>query len=113
MAEKIFSHDLADAPLDADMEKELDYYIFSGTYGNTGNFIENATGMYGRKYKGKADYILKRIFIPSDVIKEKYPFFYKHKLLYPFVYIYRLWHGLAVNGKKTFNELKLLFGKKH
>ncbi len=85
----------------------LDYYIFSGTYGNTENKVKNGI----RKYGGgsKARYILRRIFPPMEQIKVWDNFFYRHKWLIPVLWIYRPLRGIFRKRKQILNELKYLF----
>ncbi len=83
----------------------LDYYIFSGTYGNIENSVKNSTD---KSVLSKIKYISKRVFLPLSLIKNAYPFFYKHKYLIPFLFIYRLYLVVTKSRKKVVSEIKAL-----
>ena len=89
--------------------KLLDYYIFSGTYGNIENSFEKS--MQKKAGGSKFRYVLQRIFPPMDIIRSWHPFFYRHKWLLPILWIYRPFHGLFKNRDKIRAELKLLAKK--
>ena len=90
----------------SDSEKELlDYFIFSGTYGNTKNSISNTLNKNGGS---KARYIKERLIPPAAVIKKRYPIFYRYKVLLPLLPLYRAAFGLIKNRRKVSSELKAL-----
>ena len=86
----------------------LEYVIGSGTYGNPKNDIDNKIDSLGGGKIGKRKYIISRIILPMDAVKYHYPFFYRHKLLLPGLFFYRLGRALTVNRKKTKAQLKIL-----
>ena len=86
----------------------LEYIIYSGTYGNIKNHIDNKVQKYGGGKKGKRKYILSRIFLPMEEIKAYYPFFYRHKILLPCLFFYRIGRAFTVSRKKTKAQLKTL-----
>ncbi|MBR6101889.1 MAG: nucleotidyltransferase family protein [Ruminococcus sp.] len=86
-------------------KKYLDYFIFSGTYGNTKNNISNALKKNGGS---KARYIIDRLIPPMYVIKKRYPMFYKHRMILPFLPVYRLAVVLVQKRGKISYELKTL-----
>ena len=90
----------------------LEYIIYSGTYGNIKNSINHKVERLGGGKKGKRDYILSRIFMPMEQIKEYYPFFYRHKIFLPCLVFYRLGRAATVSRKETKSELKILLKKK-
>ena len=90
-------------PLDKQEKEFLDYYIFSGTYGNLYNKVTNKVDD-----GGKLSYLFKRLFPSMNGIKKSYPFFYKHKILLPFLFIYRLGLMITTRRKLVINELKTL-----
>ncbi len=55
--------------LSSEEQEMLEYIIFSGTYGNTKNNIENKVGKFGGGKKGKRKYIMSRLFLPMEEIK--------------------------------------------
>ncbi|SDB24399.1 Uncharacterised nucleotidyltransferase [Ruminococcaceae bacterium FB2012] len=100
------SLDLFDGRRLSDSDKKLlDYFIFSGTYGNTKNKISNSIA---KKQGSKARYVFDRIFLPRKAIEKQYPFFYEHKLLLPTLPFYRLFRGLRHNKARIIIELKTL-----
>ena len=100
-------------------EKELlDYYIYSGTYGTTQNAIDNMIGKMKPGKNRKWVYLLKRISVPFSKnnsyykpYNARYPFFYKHKLLIPFLPIYRFLHALFFSRKRIMTEIIYLVKK--
>lgn len=89
--------------LDEDEKKLLDYYIFSGTYGNIENNVNNAIS---RNNGSKFKYLLNRVFIPMKTVEKQYPVFYKYKFLLPLLPMYRFVRKGNQNRIKT--ELKTL-----
>lgn len=90
----------------SDSEKEtLDYYVTSGVYGSSIHLQENRI----RQQSGsRLRYIFHRIFPPMDQVKVTDPFFYRHKLLMPILWI---WRPIR-SWKLVFAELKQLLKKK-
>lgn len=93
----------------------LDYYIFSGTYGNTENLIENRLKKSGGGFKAKIKYFADRFFVPISkknpmykAYKVKYPVFFNNKLLLPFLPFYRLYHSLKTSRRRILTEIKTL-----
>ena len=97
-----------DEALTDDDREMLEYIIFSGTYGTVQNSIENSVKKYGGGKKGKRNYILKNLFLPMREIKAYYPFFYRHKILMPGLFFYRIGKAVTVKRKQTFSKLKQL-----
>ena len=106
VAKKLFSgQTLSEAE-----EKTLQYFILSGTYGNpvhmTENRLKNAGG-------SKIRYILKRVFPSMDYVRVYFPFFYRHKILLPVLWIWRPVRALFRNRKMLFSEIRALFRSKN
>ncbi len=87
------------AQLTKSEEKMLRYFIICGVYGDlqTGEINNIKKKMRNGKkneekvsFKMKLKYVFARLFPPLDAYKERYPFFYKHKYLMPFLFIYRM-----------------------
>lgn len=95
-------HLFAGAPLSSEEKKQLDYYIFSGTYGRLENRIYNSLGE-DRSIIGKVKYAYSRIKLPEQTLKEFHPFYYKHKLLRPLLYTKRLWNK-SQNGSDALKK---------
>ena len=102
LSEKLFSgQKLSEAE-----KKRLDYYIFSGAYGNIENKIECSFEKTGSNSKIK--YIFRRVFPSMEQIKLYWGFFYRHKWLIPVLWVYRIFHAVFVNRKNISAELKAL-----
>ena len=86
----------------------LRYILSSGTYGTTSNRIANQVNELGGGRLGKVKYLCSRIFLPMDDVKTAYPFFYKHKILMPFLVIFRLGKALTVRRAEVRAELEIL-----
>ena len=91
-------------------EKEIELfnrYLYSDAYGNFKTRIANQ-GVDGSAIS-KIKYALKRMTLPESSLKDKYPLFYKYKILRPFLYVYRLLRK-AINSpqalKSEMRELK-------
>ena len=81
----------------------LDYYIFSGVYGNIGNRVRNSV-----RKSSRLGYIKERLFLSQESIRSSYPFFYRHKLLQPVLFVYRIGRALTVSRKTSFSEVRVL-----
>ena len=87
----------------------LKYIQNSGTYGTRKNMVDNQISRYGGGKKGKLRYILHRIFLPMDSIRNSYPIFLKIPILLPFLPFYRA--VLRLDSMKE--ELKILKQRKN
>lgn len=99
LADKLFGP--AAALLDEAEADMLDYIMSSGAYGTLQHFVENGSG------EGRRGYLWRRLFPGLDWFKTYRPFFYRHRLLIPFYYLYRFGRA-AVNAgriKKEFDYL--------
>lgn len=86
----------------------LEYVIHSGTYGTLQNGIENNVKKNGGGKKGKIAYVKNKLFMPLDIVKEVYPFYYKHKALLPVLFFYRMGEAVTVKRGQTKKILKIL-----
>ena len=87
-------------------KQQLDYYIFSGTYGTFQNRMKHKTERNGQGERLR--YALHRLFPPMDQIREFWPFFYRHPWLMPLLWVIRPVKGLLANRKKLLAELRVL-----
>lgn len=71
--------------LASDQASMLGYCLSSGMYGTREHRVRNRV-----KESGILGYILRRAFFPIDMIRDYYPVFYKHRILLPFLPLYRL-----------------------
>ena len=111
LAQKLFGG----VKLDAEEMQFLDYYIFSGTYGTTENFVKNGVKSRGGGITSRIRYGLDRFTVPVsknnpsyEAYSVQYSFFYKHKLLLPLLPFYRLIHGLKNSRKRIITEIRTL-----
>jgi hypothetical protein len=91
--------------LSANETKMLEYYLFSGTYGTVENSVKNKINV---ENQSKFEYVFHRIFPPMSMIKSFYPFFYKYKILLPFLWIYRIFKGIFVSRAKVRAEIRTI-----
>lgn len=105
---ELASHLFIGVPLTEMDEKMLAYIIASGTYGLYENKVSNKVESFGGGARGKLRYFLTRLFIPMDTIRTAYPVVYRHKILLPFLYVYRIIKGLTFRRGVTMADLKAL-----
>lgn len=86
---------------EADREM-LDYIRSSGVYGTMGYWVENSIRKAGG---GRIRYVLRRFFVPVSRKNRdyadfagQYPFFYKHKILLPFLPFYRVFRAMKTGS---------------
>ncbi|MEE3325185.1 MAG: nucleotidyltransferase family protein [Methanosphaera sp.] len=110
LSQKLFSPDSEKYDLSEKEEQFLNRIIMSGAYGNQDLGVESklnkllGNGESTKLVKWK--YYFKRIFVPLDFIKDVYPFYYRHKLLIPVLWITRIAKALTINRKRIQSELK-------
>jgi len=104
LALKLFGDDT----LNDDEKEMLNYYIFSGTYGNQKNELQNSIDQNGGGNKGKLKLIRQKLFMPMAHIKDAYPIVYRHKLLVPGLFFYRLGKAVTVKRKDTIAKIKMI-----
>ncbi|MGN0631114.1 MAG: nucleotidyltransferase family protein, partial [Ruminococcus sp.] len=89
----------------------LEHYLKSGTYGTLEQYtqqkIENFQKQTGSTSQLK--YIWHRIFPPMYIYEAFFPFFYRHKILLPVGWVYRLIRGVTARRKKVKSELLCLY----
>lgn len=84
----------------------LDRHLFSGTFGSSESRVRYGIEAMGGG--GRLRYLFRRLSIPKEQIRTSYPFFWKHKILIPLLYPFRLIQALILKGPKIFAELKAL-----
>ena len=89
-------------------KKVLDYIIFSGTYGTLKNHLENNVKKYGGGKKAKLKVILRNLFFPMEFVEERYPIVYRHKILLPGLFLYRIGKAITIKRKETWSKIKIL-----
>ena len=93
------------------------FFISSGSHGTAENvlFQKIRSGIQrkdGITASGKLHYFLHRLFPDTEYLQKHYPFFGKHKILRPFLFIYRAIRALIRYPKTLYMELKLLWNAK-
>ncbi|MBR4539910.1 MAG: nucleotidyltransferase family protein [Clostridia bacterium] len=105
LARRLFSG----GELTQDERDMLDYFLSSGVYGTMDHFIENKVEKeIAKRGYGKAGYMLARFSVPVrkknkdyDNYANRYPFFYQHKILLPFLPFYRIFHAMKAGRFTT------------
>ncbi|MBQ7932912.1 MAG: hypothetical protein IJ334_18125 [Clostridia bacterium] len=122
LAEKLFrtSWKTLGTPTDDLSEDErvlTGFYLASGTNGTAEHAIiqELCGGSVQKKitFRRKIQYLFRRIFPDTAFCQKYYPFFYKYKILYPFLPFYRAVRGLVLAPGKLWNEWKILWKAKN
>lgn len=94
----------------SDEDSLLKYMYRSGTYGTLQNKVENKlkTLSDGEKitFFTFCKYIWKRCYPGEVFLKERYPFFYRHKWARPFCPIVRMVKGFVIHPRSLIRELK-------
>lgn len=111
---KLFSQNSEfDQSLLTDRECEyLDYFLNSGTYGTQRGLVKNrltamlTDGQSNRFVKLR--YFFRRIFLPLNEVQVAYPFYYRHKVLIPVLWIIRIFKALFFRRNKIKNEINIL-----
>ena len=100
------THLFGEGDLTEEDREMLQYVIQSGTYGTIQNSVNNKVEKYGGGLIGRARYIMNRVVLPMEVVKQSFPVFYKYKVLLPFLPAYRLIKGLRTGRRRISTELK-------
>ena len=107
---KKLSFDLYNRNRLSDDEKEMLKYIYSsGAYGSNEHRYRNRLK---RNEGSKLSYVLKRVFVTDETVKNYYPFFYKFPIFLPALWIYRILRTIIVRRKKIKKELDFLLREK-
>ena len=86
--------------LTAEDEKMLDFMLSAGTYGTTETRVANGIEKFEGKGFGKVRYLLRRVFLPLDQVREWFPLFIKIPILLPFLPLFRGVRGLIRRRKQ-------------
>ncbi|GEM_PF-1341672 len=105
LSQKVFTG----SALDKYEQSDLNYYISSGNAGTYENqeynkISDNLGGDDSKESKRR--YLKSRFFISGKELEKNYPFFAKHKSLYPFLLIYRPIKGAITHPKGILTEYK-------
>ena len=98
--------------MSAEEKDMLLYYLTSGVYGSVERGVENRVKKFREKNGSKSgfQYLWSRLFPDTVFIEKYYSFFYKHKILLPIGYVYRLLRMLfdKERRKNTIREIKVV-----
>lgn len=88
----------------------LERFLLSGTYGTMQQVADNRVKKYFETSgkKSKLSYMLSRIFPEMSFYKAYYPFFYRHKILLPFLWVFRVCRVVVARRYKIKTELESL-----
>ena len=90
----------------------LERHVSAGSFGCEEDRVEQAIGQMGGGAGAKLRYALQRVFVPPEIIQDVYPFFWRHKLLIPFLPPIRMVRGLILHGPRLRAEIAALFRRK-
>lgn len=96
-------------PLSGEDTELLSEFLYSSLYGSVAQWEYNGLtrSLDGKDTKGaKTKYLLDRTFISGKALEKQYPFFARHKLLLPALYIYRPVKGIIKRPKYILREVK-------
>jgi hypothetical protein len=82
----------------------LEYMLSSCVYGTVDHQIKSYIKKTGGHINGRMGYILTRLFIPMNDLKAYHPFVYKHKILLPFLSVYRIIRVLLFDREQVKKE---------
>ncbi len=94
--------------LSAAEQEMLSRFVSCGAYGTHLGRTENRVNAFGGGRRGKIRYFMSRLFMPMETIRWAYPVVYRHRILLPFLYIYRIGRGLTVRRAVTMADLRSL-----
>ena len=114
LALKLFSPDLGyidgRISLTESENKLFERMIESGAYGRQDLAVESRINELAESEKNtkfiKMKYYFNRLFMPIDSVKDEYPFFYRHKVLLPCLFIYRIFRAATVSRSRIQSEIK-------
>lgn len=103
--------------LTAEETELLKFFIDSGSFGKKGKLFKSMLDRFANgdgeiTGGGKAKYILSRLFPTGVYIKDAYPFFYRHKVLIPALWIYRIFTKIFTKSGRILKELKFIVKQK-
>lgn len=110
VAQKIFSKPTAEPNLTEKEKEFLERHLFAGAYGTFENKIRIRKKDMGAR--NKYEYIFKRIFPDVEFYREYSPIAYKHRILIPFVCIYRMIRVIFKAHRNVMIELKTVLSSK-
>ena len=104
------------ASMDEEMRDTVAFFIDSGTYGTRRHLIE--TKLQGEikaprvGFWKKVGYLFTRIFPRMEFYRLNFPVAYRHKILIPVFWFYRLFRGIFCKPAQILSEWKVVFKTK-
>ena len=88
----------------------LDYFLTSKTYGTTSRAADNTIRKYQAQLRSKSKFrfLWARLFPEPKYMEQDFPFFYRHKLLLPIGYLWRIIRAPFIRKGRIKAELKAL-----
>lgn len=106
LADKVFAVP-STSPVLTNSEREmLEDHLISGTYGTIKNKVKKNIKKYNIDTKQK--YLLKKLLPDMEHYRKYFPFFYRHKILLPVAWIFRLVRAFVLKRKNIIAEIKAL-----
>ncbi len=122
LSKKIFDAEAAkenriEDGLNEEERQLLKFFIDSGSFGNKDTLYRGmidrfANGEGEITRTGKIRYLLSRLFPTGPYIRENYPFFHRHKILLPVLWVYRFFTKIFVKFGHVCKELKFISKQK-
>lgn len=114
MRELAFAAFGREGDLSQDQEEMMFFLMGCGTYGTMQirinkqlqNFLQETEGNTKR---AKLKYVYERLFMPIEVWKDAFPFFYRHRIFRPLLPAYRIGMALIHRPKHLRSELRILW----
>ena len=103
LADRTFSLE----PLSPEEQKQLTILINSTCFGLYSSYLAKRMAHIDSR-AAKRKYIFRRFFPDSNYLRINYPTVYRYKILYPFLLVFRLFHGLIIRRKRLIQEYKML-----
>ena len=97
---------MEEAPLTDAEQAMLDYYVTSGTYGTVSHAVGNR--LQNQAKGSPLRYMMQRLFPPMELYRIGYPWAYRHRILLPAAWVYRILRGLTSGRERTAAELRVL-----
>ncbi|MGN0575601.1 MAG: hypothetical protein ACI4J2_06160, partial [Ruminococcus sp.] len=109
LSQEVFAD--SSAELSNEDKQILEYYLLSGTYGTAEQFTRQKIEAFQKQTgsTSRLKYIWHRLFPPMEIYETYFPFFFRHKLLLPVGWTYRLIRGVTARRKKVQSEIKYLY----
>ncbi|MBQ3276654.1 MAG: nucleotidyltransferase family protein [Oscillospiraceae bacterium] len=98
-----------DGELSNEGREILENHLLAGRFGSEEHRVKNGVEQMGGGASGRLQYALGRLFPSKEFIQEFYPYFWRHKLLLPFLPLYRLVQGMVMDWPRVRAEIKALF----